>query len=278
MALIKLDEENKDEIFFNLLENNFSAEERVELLAKIAADPVLDKQWKLWQELIYEDPIEPYKAETDFFENLLLPSKSKRKRGWFTFFLLLTLIGLTTLLMLFFPKHASSQKESKSQITKTQNTGIYLDKSVGKNNLAESTSKTKYSDSADKKEAINKMDTTIAKENISSINNPSEELMIEANNFRDSMVKFYQQQIEKDKTKKYKVTIVQENVGQEDLALLQAIHRYTMADIENGKDGITIRKFMNASKTRIVRDAITQQTYLEIYTTDNYVLEIALYK
>jgi hypothetical protein len=79
------------------------------------------------------------------------------------------------------------------------------------------------------------------------------------------------------KQSRYKITIVEEKAGKlDDIGIKADEKRYSMADVMNHKDGITLSKFLENPNSRVITDKVTNKVTIEYMAEDHSILVLTL--
>lgn len=276
MKKVVVTRENYEEVMFDLLENAYESDVREDVLRQIDADLFLAFEWKQWSKAHYSEGLEVYKSqEAEFIESLVREEKKGfvfpfyRNLSWAAVIALFVTLGWifiqsneqkpnekvlanTTQII----QKAETQKDLITQtdtphyITQTKSEIIAIADSLAINSFIESEDTTK--------EAIHKVETIVG---IDPVKDTIDQLIAKA--------------IKAMKPSRFKITVTESSM--DDLVTSNYSYsekRYTMADVINRKDGITLSKFLDNSTSRVVKT--DNKTYIEYTAEDNSVLILTL--
>lgn len=281
MKKVIITRENYEEVMFGLLENEYSKEVRENLLDQIHADTFLSFEWNQWSKATFAESTEVYRnKEAAFLEGL---TRDEKKRGGvFTLYRnyaiaasLVLFIGVSIAIFnrqaeTFSPLNISSNNNNKSsrqqviekpletaQNTKEEVPVFRAAKPVFKDNEEVMFVEAQTPDSskfiATKQEQI---------QPVKVVSNEDAPIPVP---------------VKVQAKSRFKVSITEEPlavIDQTEAALKEK--RYTMADVMNRKDGISLSKFLDNAKTHIVEDKEKHITYIEYIAADMSVLVVPL--
>lgn len=279
MKKIIVTRENYEEVMFDLLEDVYPADVRENLLDQIQADTFLAFEWQQWGKAIYSESTETIKAEeAEFIESLT--KDEGRKRGLVYYIVPLAIAASLAVFFVVFRKQ--DNPETSTGIVKA----VPPAKTEKQQQPAEDH---KIVPEGQQEKMLVKHDVKIIKpDTILLKNEPVPEMNIQEEpkyveqvkqevkspSFNDTI---RQMIASAQKKPRYKVTIVE---GEADVIITKseslAEKRYSMADVLNHKDGITLSKFLQNSSSRIVNDKTTNKVTIEYVAEDHSVLVLTL--
>lgn len=273
MKKIIITRENYEEIMFGLLENAYNREEQNNLLDQIHADTFLSFEWQQWQKASFSESTEFYKqSEAEFLESL---TREEDKKGGFVIFYKPMAIAASLVLLLGVSVLMYKNATQSEQVTEllVSNTVSNQTKDTIKSLVELPSSlqlKTVKARIAQSNKALTEIfDTTVTlhPEIAPPIEQAPVMVVVEEKSTAPKVVK----------QSRYKVSISEESISFADNAELAFKEkRYTMADVMNKKDGISLSKFLDNAKKQIVEDKITHITYIEYTAADMSVLVVPL--
>jgi hypothetical protein len=281
MKKVIITRENYEEVMFGLLENEYSKEVRENLLDQIHADTFLSFEWNQWSKATFAESTEVYRnKEAAFLEGL---TRDEKKRGGvFTLYRnyaiaasLVLLIGVSIAIF-------NRQAETVSPLNISSNNNNKSSRQQVIEKPLETAQNTK------EEVPVYRVEKPV-------FNDYKEVILVEAQ-IPDSskFIATKQEQIQPVKVvsnedapipvpvkvqakSRFKVSITEEPlavIDQMEAALKEK--RYTMADVMNRKDGISLSKFLDNAKTHIVEDKEKHITYIEYIAADMSVLVVPL--
>ena len=280
MKKIIVTRENYEEIMFDLLENNYPKEVRENILDQIHADTFLSFEWEQWSKASYTESTEKYKAEEALFIESLTREEEKKK-GFVYYMLPLSIAASVILLIgIFFllqdnpgnkpglvesgiPEQAEDIRTPETseapKPAETSTAGKYRYYPSPRQPIAPE----RYVDSE-----LTSRDTVI----IANINNEEKPATPSIQDTIRQMIASAQQ-----KKPRYKITISEEKINGiagDDFQFVEK--RYTMADVLNRKDGISLSKFLQNSNSRVITDPETNKVTIEYIAEDHSILVLTL--
>lgn len=286
MKKVIITRDNYEEVMFGLLENEYSKEVRENLLDQIHADTFLSFEWNQWSKATFSESTEVYRnKEAAFLEGLT--REEKKRGGIFTLYRnyaiaasLVLLIGVSIAIF-------NRQTETKTPLNITSNSN--------NNNNNNKSSRQQVIEKPLETAQNTKEEVPVYRVEKPVFKDYKEVILVEAQ-IPDSS-KFTatkQEQIQPLKVvsneeapkpvpvkvqakSRFKVSITEEplaGIDQTEAALKEK--RYTMADVMNRKDGISLSKFLDNAKTHIVEDKEKHITYIEYIAADMSVLVVPL--
>lgn len=281
MKKVIITRDNYEEVMFGLLENEYSKEVRENLLDQIHADTFLSFEWKQWSKACFAESTEAYRNnEAEFLESLT--REEKKRGGIFTLYRnyaiaasLVLLIGVSIVIF-------NRQTETKTPLNITSNN-------------SNGSSRQEVVEPALETEQSTTEEATVFRAPKSGFNSNEEVLVLQAQTPDSSkFIATKQEEIQpvavvliQDAPKqlperaqaksRFKISITEEpiaGIDQAEAALKEK--RYTMADVMNRKDGISLSKFLDNAKTHIVEDKEKHITYIEYIAADMSVLVVPL--
>lgn len=282
MKKIIVTRENYEEVMFNLLEDVYPADIRENLLDQVQADTFLSFEWQQWSKAIYSESTETIKAqEAEFIEGLT--KEEDKKRGFIYYIVPLAVAASLAVFFVVFRKQDNDQDPGKG-IVKTEMPQVKTEKKdspVIENHI--------ISENKEQEDMLVQHDVKLIKPDTITVKNElvpeikihegprvAEQVKQEVKSptFNDTirqMIAYAQ------KRPRYKVTIVE---GEADALVTKSESlvekRYSMADVLNHKDGITLSKFLQNSSSRIVNDKTTNKVTIEYVAEDHSVLVLTL--
>lgn len=281
MKKVIVTRENYEEVMFNLLENTYSKEVSENIHDQINADAFLSFEWRQWSKATFSESIEIYKNnEAEFIENLT-KEESRNKRLLTYWFPISIAASLILMMSLYFVLHTKSNRvpsvvTSWQMKQKKDNPSLIKLDTVLSNEKREYIAKNEIMDSS-------KYTTPFQNERTIDSSNKDYELAVissniinplESQEFRDTI----SQMINKAQSKsRFKITIIESSAD----AIIPMIEvenekRYSMVDVLNRKDGITLSKFFQNSTSRIVNDKVNNKVSIEYVAADHSVLVLNL--
>lgn len=281
MKKVIITRDNYEEVMFGLLENEYSKEVRENLLDQIHADTFLSFEWKQWSKACFAESTEAYRNnEAQFLESLT--REEKKRGGIFTLYRnyaiaasLVLLIGVSIVIF-------NRQTETKTPLNITSNN-------------SNGSSRQEVVEPALETEQSTTEEATVFRAPKSGFNSNEKVLVLQAQTPDSSkFIATKQEEIQpvavvliQDAPKqlperaqaksRFKISITEEpiaGIDQAEAALKEK--RYTMADVMNRKDGISLSKFLDNAKTHIVEDKEKHITYIEYIAADMSVLVVPL--
>lgn len=281
MKKVIITRDNYEEVMFGLLENEYSKEVRENLLDQIHADTFLSFEWKQWSKASFAESTEVYRNnEAEFLESLT--REEKKRGGIFTLYRnyaiaasLVLLIGVSIVIF-------NRQTETKTPLNITSNN-------------SNGSSRQEVVEPALETEQSTTEEATVFRAPKSGFNSNEEVLVLQAQAPDSSkFIAAKEEEIQpvavvhiQDAPKqlperaqaksRFKISITEEpiaGIDQAEAALKEK--RYTMADVMNRKDGISLSKFLDNTKTHIVEDKEKHITYIEYIAADMSVLVVPL--
>lgn len=273
MKKIIITRENYEEIMFGLLENAYTREEHDNILDQIHADTFLSFEWQQWQKATFAESTEFYKqSEAEFLESL---TRDEDKKGGFVIFykpmaIAASLILLLGVSVLMYKNTTQSEKGPELLVSSTDGNQRKDTIKALEELLANPQVNAAKIRTAQRIEALPVThDTTEIPlpEFVSPIEQTPVMVAVEEQRPAPKVVK----------QSRYKVSISEETFSVADNAELAFKEkRYTMADVMNKKDGISLSKFLDNAKKQVVEDKITHITYIEYTAADMSVLVVPL--
>lgn len=283
MKKVIITKDNYEEVMFNLLENEYPKDVRENLLDQIHADTFLSFEWKQWSKAQYSEGIETYKRDEAEFIESLIKEDSDRKGFWITMYRPLSIAA--SLIILLGVSIVIFNSTNNDAVTTT---------------ITNITTPNQETPLSAPKQELNNSNTIVSKERIDiSQKHPkaSKDLLVNASEYVaikvDSVINTVTPQLpivevmpvvektilanENSKRSKYRISIAESSMV-DDMPSLASIseHRYTMADVLRQKDGITLSKFLDNAKSKIVEDKTNHITYIEYIAADMSVLVVPL--
>jgi hypothetical protein len=287
MKKVIVTRENYEEVMFDLLENNYPKEVRENILDQISADTFLNFEWQQWNKATYSESTEIYKSsEAEFIENLT--KEEEKKKGLVYYFIPMAVAASILLFIgLYFFSISNSSDTNPGIVESRENGRTELDNRPNNEDRIIDTVK-------------GNNDTRIVRKSISP-NEMEEQIPVQeihpmpVEDKKDSAVFVAEQKMEKKpevptfqdsirtmiaaakKQSKYKVTIVEGKADfVENTDFKYNEKRYSMADVLNHKDGITLSKFLQNPNSRIVTDPDTKRVTIEYIAEDHSILVLTL--
>ncbi|MFM6983828.1 MAG: hypothetical protein ACKOXF_06830 [Chitinophagaceae bacterium] len=278
MKKVIITRENYEEVMFGLLENEYSKEVRDNLLDQIQADTFLAFEWKQWSKASFSESTESYrKNEAEFLESL---TREEKKRGGIfilhrNFAIAASLILLLGVSVAIYNRQAEtvppvdivttntnipSEEKAIEQAPKTDNSTqkalpfVIASVSARKQNQEEIVLPVQTTDSSS---FILSKQEEILPVKLLSIQEPAP--------------------VKELPKSRYTISITEESINgivQTEASLKEK--RYTMVDVMNRKDGISLSKFLDNARTQIVEDKEKHITYIEYIAADMTVLVVPL--
>lgn len=275
--------DNYETVMFGLLENEYPADVREDILQQIEADTFLKFEWGQWSKATYSEGLETYKHhEAEFIESLT----KRDNKGGFIYRMIIPM-SMAAAIALFFlirsgnegsvvvgPTVSQNQvSTSESRVLETPKEQKQVDKSK-KDHLATPliTNGDNIDKSNDKQEEpvfvdVQQMDQDTKEPSWKKLVEDTAALMVKTALANQT-----------EKRSKYKVTVVHETMN--GLAYenteFQEKKYYTMADVMNHKDGISLSKFLSNPRSKVIKDKTTNSTYIEYLADDNTVLVLTI--
>lgn len=113
---------NYEEIMFRLVEDDFDAPTRIDLLQQIEADELFKFEWESWQKTKFVDPLENYSDKSrELTEKIMLiaePEFSERKRTFYYWAAAASIILLIGTLFLLTADYTSKPKQEVAETVK----------------------------------------------------------------------------------------------------------------------------------------------------------------
>lgn len=263
---------NYEKIMFDILENQYEKKTEADILQQIEADVFLSFEWNQWKKAFYTESIEKYRFENIEFIESLVKKEPERSFVYVKWSAIAASVILPVVVYFFLNNHKSSNTINSGIVRAVERTGkdpnsktIYQNRTKTENVKKVSIAKQKILN----KETITNSDT-LRKENSVLANQKLTAVV-------DSIIAV-NVATPVEKRHKYKISIQTQDASRNDEYYVNLEKRYTLKDLEDKKDGISIQKFLIGSKSRIVNDLVTNNRILELYTSDNCVLEIQLPK
>ncbi len=281
MKKVIITKDNYEEVMFNLLENEYPKDVRENLLDQIQADTFLSFEWKQWSKAQYSEGIEAYKRDEAEFIESLIKEDSDRKGFWFTMYKpmaiaasFIILLGVSIVIF-----NNSNNDAVNIKLTEV--------KTKAKPNVIAPNS----DDSTESIETITAQNNEVLKRKFAEFNKSiletkltqidtmlkidetavKEEQVLVSNEVKNQPV------LETVKKSRYKITIAESDMTDAMPSLASVSERrYTMADVLSKKDGISLSKFLDNAKTKIIEDKTNHITYIEYIAADMSVLVVQL--
>jgi hypothetical protein len=274
--------ENYEEVMFNLLEDQYPKDVRENILDQIHADTFLTFEWNQWSKATYSESTEPYKIqEAAFIENL---TREEKKKG-LVYYMWPAAIAASILLLIGVFMLYPSGKIHDTSIVQTPASG--KEKSTEQVNPSEShqtelVKKEETPASRNSKQGL-KPGLIKVRETLPIIDNTGDTaVLVEVPKQPEPTVPAMQDTILRmiasaQKQSRYKITIVEEKAGRlDDIGIKADEKRYSMADVMNHKDGISLSKFLENPNSRIVTDKNTNKVTIEYIAEDHSILVLTL--
>jgi len=302
MKKIIVTRENYEEVMFELLENTYSRDVRENILDQIHADTFLNFEWQQWSKAVYSESTESYKNnEAEFIENLTretstaivfektenLPAEDKEeKKKGFLFYMIPMAIAASLLLLIGLYILNVQEPLNSGEIARKHgpaSKGI-LKEDKGNQLLPSTEENPKSIHYAERKNDRVNIEYT-KPENIEADSSPMAPktiLVLEEKKEKPKEIPTFQDTIRQmiaaaKKQPRYKVTIVEEGADAvSDLSYNYVEKRYSMADVLNRKDGITLSKFLQNPNSRIVTDKNTNKVTIEYMAEDHAILVLTI--
>jgi hypothetical protein len=273
--------ENYEEVMFNLLEDQYPRDVRENILDQIHADTFLAFEWNQWSKAIYSESTEPYKIqEAAFIENL---TREEEKKKGFIYYLWPTAIAASIVLLIgvfiLFPSGKTntnivSAPVQEEQVTEQMSPSVKDKKLDEKEEMPANINVTGKRGSveelvnADPKELVPFTDQDTM--TVAEVPRPQPIVPSMQDTVRRMIASAQKQP-------RYKITIIEEKAGDlESEKFKFEEKRYSMADVMNHKDGITLSKFLENSNSRIVTDKNTNKVTIEYIAEDHSILVLTL--
>lgn len=276
--------DNYETVMFGLLENEYPADVREDILQQIEADTFLKFEWGQWSKATYSEGLETYKHhEAEFIESLT----KKDSKGGFIYRMIIPMSMAAAVALFFLVKSGNEGSVvvgptiSKNQVNTTEKPNIDVPMELIPEKKTTEVKKSRSFISEGRN--INNADihyrtpefVEVQKEN-NETSIPNWKQMVEDTAALMVKTALAHQQIEKKS--KYKVTVVHETMS--GLAYenteFQEKKYYTMADVMNHKDGISLSKFLSNPRSKVIKDKTTNSTYIEYLADDNSVLVLTI--
>lgn len=277
MKKIVVTRENYEEIMFGLLENEFEPAMREDILNQIEADTFLAFEWKQWSKANFTESLETYKSqEAEFIESLVKEDKKAiifpiyRQLSWAAVIALFIGLGLVL--------YNSVDKQVQNVSLTTQNSTILPTVAEQKSEPDTVPLKFEKYTAITKKESrinshyfeTNKPDTVITKNELLLVKETPETDL-----YNDTVQQMIATAIKQNKQSRFKITVTESTMdGRVTTNYSFSEKRYTMADVINHKDGITLSKFLDNGTSRVIKS--DNKTYIEYIAQDNSVLILTL--
>jgi len=281
MKKVIVTSENYEEVMFNLLENQYSKEISENIFEQIHADTFLNFEWKQWSKATYSESTEFYKNnEAEFIENLT--KEDTKKRGlllyWMPISIAASIIFLLGVYNVIGPKVETipSFVMDKKEIPSMELPKNFLSdsfQSIEKYKIAGS-SKSSVLLIPSNPSQIDSIKNTIRYENKIAEVNLEPKTPIESQSFSDTIRKMIS---EAKRKSRFTYTVIESSA--DEIIPMQEVtseKRYSMADVLNRKDGITLSKFLQNSTSRIINDKTTNKVSIEYVAADHSVLVLNL--
>ncbi len=275
MKKVIINSNNYEEIMFNILENNYSKEVRENLLDQIHADVFLNFEWQQWSKTIYSESTDLLKnQEAEFLESLI---QAEEKKGtlitmWWPVSIAAGLILLIGVYAVLNTNITNIKKVDIVNTVQTNPTNSLPHSTIEKIKVVNDQQKVQDKSECD----FVKLNTPQTISQINSVEDTiSRPLVVQEPVLkRDSEV--FVKLVNKPQPK-YKITIKEETMdGLPNTDFAYSEKRYTMLDILQHKDGITLSKFLDNPKSRVIKDSNTQKTYIEYTAQDRSILVLTL--
>lgn len=282
MKKVIVTRDNYEEVMFNLLENAYTKEIADNIHEQINADTFLSFEWQQWSKATYSESLEYYKnTEAEFIENLTKEEENNKKGIAFYWLAiaasLVLIVGLYLVLQPLEnnrPSLLSGKNNNKNlevQFNRNSDTQQQTETNL---NLVKIVIKSRDTIKIDKQlSAIHSLDTVEFTTRLTSLEQPVEKVS-ELEKFNDTIK---QMVLIAQKRSKYKITIV-ESTADAIIPIQESVSekRYSMADVLNRKDGITLSKFFQNSTSRLVNDKATNRVFIEYEAYDHSILVLNL--
>jgi hypothetical protein len=287
MKKVIVTRENYEEIMFDLLENQYERDVRENILDQIHADTFLSFEWQQWSKAVYSESTEIYKAtEAEFIESL---TKEEKKKKGLVYYLKPMAIAASIILLIgtYFIFRPSGQLSPGIAGAGTQ---VVPEKTPDQSNGSqqETPAVAELKEPAVKSERLKPMvdnrsraqDITPVQADVPLVQPETinvvqvVEKRPETTGFRDTINSMIASARKKNR---YKVTVVEERSElqqQNDYQLEEK--RYSMADVMNHKDGISLSKFLQNPNSRIITDKETNKVMIEYIAEDHSILVLTL--
>lgn len=278
MKKVIITRENYEEVMFGLLENEYSKEVRDNLLDQIQADTFLAFEWKQWSKASFSESTESYrKNEAEFLESL---TREEKKRGGI--FILHRNFAIAASLILLLGVSVAIYNRQAETVPPvdivTTNTNI--------------PSEEKAIEQAPKTDNSTQKALPFVIASVSARKQNQEEIVLPVQTIDSSSFILSKQEeilpvkllsiqepapVKELPKSRYTISITEESINgivQTEASLKEK--RYTMADVMNRKDGISLSKFLDNARTQIVEDKEKHITYIEYIAADMTVLVVPL--
>lgn len=281
MKKVIITRDNYEEVMFGLLENEYSKEVRENLLDQIQADTFLAFEWKQWSKASFSESTEVYRnKEAEFLESL---TREEKKRGglfilYRNFAIAASLILLIGVSVAIFNRQA--EDVAPTNVTIINSNSPTVNKANEQTFEAESNNKKELPLVVTPNLEILKSSEVIelpvpAPDSSIFHTNKQEEVLpvkvVSIAEFTDPLP------VKVSPKQRYKISISEESIdGIEQTETALKEKRYTMADVMNKKDGISLSKFLDNARTQIIEDKEKHITYIEYIAADMTVLVVPL--
>lgn len=275
--------DNYETVMFGLLENEYPADVREDILQQIEADTFLKFEWGQWSKATYSEGLETYKHhEAEFIESLT----KRDNKGGFIYRMIIPM-SMAAAIALFFLVRSNNEGNTvvgptigQNRINSTENPVTTLPEELKQDKGAKSEQQSlpfitnhKNIDKRDMQPEqpvfvdVQQMDQNIKEPSWKQLLEDTAALMVKTALANQT-----------EKKSKYKVTVVHETI--DGLAYenteFQEKKYYTMADVMNHKDGISLSKFLSNPRSKVIKDEKTNSTYIEYLADDNTVLILTI--
>ncbi len=283
MKKVIVTRENYEEVMFDLLENTYPQDVRENILDQIHADTFLNFEWQQWSKATYSESTELYKTqEAEFIENL---TREEEKKKGILYYWLPMAVAATILLFIGLYMTNDTTKTTGGGIVRTEERRAPEQKT--EQAKRETGSVEESSNPLNKAEA--KQEPGIARENIAQVLIPTlpliKDTLLAVQEQKPTMqpVPSFQDTIKSmiaaaSRPSRYKVSIqhgVADAIEQES-QVSYVEKRYSMADVMNRKDGISLSKFLQNPNSRIVTDKSGNKVAIEYIAEDHSILVLTL--
>lgn len=282
MKKIIVTRKNYEEVMFNLLEDTYPADVRENVLDQVYADTFLSFEWQQWSKAVYSESTEPVKTqEAEFIESLT--KEELKKRG--LVYYIVPLAAAACLVLLFVILSREDVRGNDKGIVKASAPYINYHKPEAPPVLTDSIIRenreheNKY---VQEKRGIAPVDTAPL------FNEPVPEMKVQgepglAGQVRDEVKSpafddtISRMVAEIKKKARYKVTITQEESDEIETGKTEFTEkRYSMTDVLNHKDGISLSRFLKDPSSRIVKNKSTNAVTIECMGSDHTILVLVL--
>jgi hypothetical protein len=274
MKKVIITRDNYEEIMFGLLENEYSKDVRENIFEQIHSDTFLTFEWKQWSKTQYTESTETYKEkEAEFLESL---TREPSDRKGFVFFYKPLALAASLLLLLGLSILVFRQSETPdSQLPLVEDNLPEVKATISSNPEGNKQTEEVVA-SAEKTQRITRVLPLIKQDTFPALKVTKNDMPL-AGLVDDIPVPKAIEIARTQVAPRFKVSITEEafsELDNNDLAFQEK--RYTMADVMNKKDGISLSKFLDNARTHIVEDKEKHITYIEYIAADMSVLVVPL--